>query len=144
MESILTSIKKLLGISEEYDHFDPDIIMCINTAFSILTQLGVGPSEGFRIEDETSTWTDFLGTEVRMESVKSYIHLKVKLLFDSTSLSSAYIESANRMISEMEWRLQLEAEQIKATEGEVTISDINKALDEAIALQESYIRGENQ
>lgn len=144
MESILTSIKKLLGISEEYDHFDPDIIMCINTAFSTLTQLGVGPSEGFRIEDETSTWTDFLGTEIRMESVKSYIHLKVKLLFDSTSLSSAYIESANRMISEMEWRLQLEAEQIKATEGEVTISDINKALDEAIALQESYIRGENQ
>lgn len=111
MESILTSIKKLLGISEEYDHFDPDIIMCINTAFSTLTQLGVGPQEGFRIEDETSTWTDFLGDEAKMEMIKSYIHLKVKLLFDSSSLSSAYIESANRMISELEWRLQLEAEQ---------------------------------
>lgn len=110
MESILTSIKKLLGISEEYDHFDPDIIMCINTAFSVLTQLGVGPQEGFRIEDETSTWTDFLGDETKMESVKSYIHLKVKLLFDSSSLSSAYIESANRLISEFEWRLQLESE----------------------------------
>lgn len=111
MESILTSIKKLLGISEEYDHFDPDIIMCINTAFSILTQLGVGPQEGFRIEDETSTWTDFLGDETKMEMVKNYIHLKVKLLFDSSSLSSAYIESANRTIAEFEWRLQLEAEQ---------------------------------
>lgn len=111
MESILTSIKKLLGISEEYDHFDPDIIMCINTAFSILTQLGVGPSEGFRIEDETSTWTDFLGDEIKLESAKSYIHLKVKLLFDSTSLSSAYIESVNRLLSEIEWRLQIEAEQ---------------------------------
>lgn len=110
MESILTSIKKLLGISEEYDHFDPDIIMCINTAFSILTQLGVGPQDGFRIEDETTTWTDFLGDEIKMEMVKNYIHLKVKLLFDSTSLSSAYIESANRLISELEWRLQLESE----------------------------------
>ena len=116
MESILTSIKKLLGISEEYDHFDPDIIMCINTAFSILTQLGVGPQEGFRIEDETSTWTDFLGDETKMELVKSYIHLKVKLLFDSSSLSSAYIESANRMMNEFEWRLQLEAEQKKEVE----------------------------
>ena len=110
MESILTSIKKLLGISEEYDHFDPDIIMCINTAFSILTQLGVGPQEGFRIEDETSTWTDFLGDEAKMEMIKSYIHLKVKLLFDSTSLSSTYIESAKQMLSEFEWRLQLESE----------------------------------
>ena len=110
MESILTSIKKLLGISEEYDHFDPDIIMCINTAFSILTQLGVGPQEGFRIEDETSTWTDFLGDEAKMEMIKSYIHLKVKLLFDSTSLSSTYIESAKQMLSEFEWRLKLESE----------------------------------
>lgn len=110
MESILTSIKKLLGISEEYDHFDPDIIMCINTAFSILTQLGVGPSEGFRIEDETSTWTDFLGDEAKMEMIKSYIHLKVKLLFDSTSLSSTYTESVKQMLSEFEWRLQLESE----------------------------------
>ena len=110
MESILTSIKKLLGIQEEYDHFDPEIIMCINTAFSTLTQLGVGPQEGFRIEDETSTWVDFLGDEPKMEMVKSYIHLKVKLLFDSSSLSSAYIESVNRLLSEFEWRLQLESE----------------------------------
>lgn len=150
MESILTSIKKLLGIQEEYDHFDPDIIMCINTAFSTLTQLGVGPQNGFRIEDETSTWADFLGDEIKMESVKSYIHLKVKLLFDSSSLSSAYIESANRMANEIEWRLQLEAEQTKNAENDKpsenvveVLSDINDALDTIITTQEAYIGGDN-
>ena len=60
MDSILTSIKKLLGITEEYDHFDQDIIMHINSVFMILTQMGVGPSEGFTIEDDTSVWTDFI------------------------------------------------------------------------------------
>ena len=110
MESILTSIKKLLGITEEYDHFDPDIIMCINTALSFLTQLGIGPSEGFVIEDDTSTWSDFIPDTAKLEAVKSYVHLKVKMLFDSTSLSSAYIESTNRLLSEIEWRLMMAVE----------------------------------
>lgn len=109
MESILTSIKKLLGISEEYEHFDPDIIMHINSAFMILNQLGVGPEEGFSIEDETSTWTDFVPDMTKVEAVKSYIHLKVKLLFDPPT-SSAVIESYNRMINEFEWRLNVAAE----------------------------------
>ena len=60
MESILTSIKKLLGIAEEYEHFDPDLIMHINSVFSILTQLGVGPSEGFSIVDDGAVWSDFI------------------------------------------------------------------------------------
>lgn len=105
MESILTSIKKLLGITEDYTHFDPDLIMHINSVFMILTQLGVGPSEGFTIEDETATWGDFVGDSM-IECVKSYIHLRVKLLFDPP-LSSAHIESINRMISEFEWRLNV-------------------------------------
>lgn len=109
MESILTSIKKLLGIAEEYEHFDEDIIMHINSVLMILTQLGVGPSEGFRIEDETATWNDFIPDDVRLDSVKSYMHLKVKLLFDPP-LSSAAIDSMNRMISEFEWRLNVAAE----------------------------------
>lgn len=109
MESILTSIKKLLGIAEEYDHFDPDIIMHINSVFMILTQLGVGPPEGFTIEDETSVWTDFVPDTTKVEAIKSYIHLKVKLLFDPP-LSSAVIESINRMINELEWRLNVAAE----------------------------------
>ena len=109
MESILTSIKKLLGIAEEYEHFDEDIIIHINSVLMILTQLGVGPSEGFRIEDETATWNDFIPDDVRLDSVKSYMHLKVKLLFDPP-LSSAAIDSMNRMISEFEWRLNVAAE----------------------------------
>lgn len=106
MESILTSIKKLLGIAEEYKHFDADLIMHINSVFSILTQLGVGPSEGFSITDDSAVWTDFIQENSKIEMVKSYIHLKVKLLFDPP-LSSAVIEAINRMISEFEWRLNV-------------------------------------
>ena len=109
MESILTSIKKLLGIAEEYEHFDADIIMHINSVFSTLTQLGVGPSEGFRIRDEDSTWDEFLADRKDIESVKSYMHLRVKLLFDPP-LNSAVIESMNRMIEEFEWRLNVAVE----------------------------------
>ena len=109
MESILTSIKKLLGIAEEYEHFDSDLIMHINSVFMILTQLGVGPAEGFIIEDKTYTWTEFIADPLQLQTVKSYMHLKVKLLFDPP-LSSAVIESMNRMISEFEWRLNVGAD----------------------------------
>lgn len=110
MESILTSIKKLLGIAEDDDYFNQDIIMHINSVFSILTDLGVGPSEGFRIEDDVPTWNDFVGDSINYESVKSYMYLRVKLLFDSSTLSSAVIEAMNRMIHEFEWRLNVNAE----------------------------------
>lgn len=109
MDSILTSIKKLLGIAEEYGHFDADLIMHINSAFSVLTQLGVGPAEGFAIEDASATWSDFLLNDPRLSFVKSYIHLKVRLLFDPP-LSSAVIESISRAISELEWRIQVAAD----------------------------------
>lgn len=109
MESILTSIKKLLGITEEYKHFDADLIMHINTVFLVLTQLGVGPSEGFMIEDDSAFWEDFLEDPTQMQAVKSYMYLKVKLLFDPP-LSSAAMESMNRMIAEYEWRLNVAAE----------------------------------
>lgn len=109
MDSILTSIKKLLGIEEDYDHFDPDIIMHINSVFMILTQLGVGPSEGFSIEDDAAVWTDFVSSLQNLEAVKSYVYLKVKLLFDPPA-SSAVMESINRQISELEWRLYITVE----------------------------------
>ena len=109
MESILTSIKKLLGIDEEYTQFDSDIIMHINSVFLNLTQLGVGPSEGFLIEDDTATWDDFIGDSNQLQAVKSYVYLKVKLLFDPP-LSSSVIESMNRMIAELEWRLNVAVE----------------------------------
>lgn len=106
MESILTSIKKLLGIEEEYTQFDNDIIMHINSVFLNLTQLGVGPAEGFLIEDDTATWEDFIGDSNQLQAVKSYMYLKVKLLFDPP-LSSSVIESMNRMVAELEWRLNV-------------------------------------
>lgn len=109
MESILTSIKKLLGIAEDYEHFDADIIMHINSVFMILNQLGVGPPEGFRIEDKLATWNDFIPADTNLELVKSYIHLKVRLLFDPP-LSSTVMESINRMIAEFEFRLNVAVE----------------------------------
>lgn len=104
--SILTSIKKLLGISEEYQEFDTDIIMHINTVFLNLTQLGVGPEEGFAIEDESTEWNEFIEDNAQLKAVKSYMYLKVKLLFDPP-LSSSVIQSMERMIAELEWRLNV-------------------------------------
>lgn len=111
MTSILQSIKKLLGIAEEYEAFDTDIIMHINSVFSILTQLGVGPANGFYITDHHEVWEDFMPTSPRLEMVKTYMYLKVQLVFDPPT-SSAAIDSANRLISELEWRLNVAAESI--------------------------------
>lgn len=111
MESILTSIKKLLGISEEYDQFDADIIMHINSVFLNLTQLGVGPSKGFFIKDKSAEWSDFVNVEdnAQLQAIKTYVYLKVKLVFDPP-LSSSVIESINRQIAELEWRLNAAVE----------------------------------
>lgn len=108
-ESILTSIKKLLGLTEEYTNFDADIIMHINSVFMILNQLGVGPANGFRIEDENATWDEFITEDDNLDAVKSYIHLKVKLLFDPP-LNSAVMEAMKQTINELEWRLNVKAE----------------------------------
>lgn len=111
-ESILISIKKLLGIDESYEHFDPDLIMHINSVLSILAQMGVGPAGGFSITGNSEKWEDFIIDNVSILSlVKSYVYLKVKLLFDPP-LSSAVIESINRQISEFEWRLFIAADPV--------------------------------
>ena len=102
--SILTSIKKLLGVAEDYVEFDEDIMTHINSVFLNLTQLGVGPEEGFMIENDTAEWGDFINDSVQLQAVKTYVYLKVKLLFDPP-LSSSVTESINRMIAELEWRL---------------------------------------
>ena len=104
MESILTSIKKMLGITEEYEHFDSDLIMHINSVLAILTQIGVGPSTGFSISDKYAKWADFIEDNSRLEFVKSYIYLKVKLLFDPPT-STAVAESNKRLCDELEWRI---------------------------------------
>lgn len=109
MESILTSIKKLIGITEEYPQFDVDIMIHINSAFGILRQLGVGPTDGFRISGKEDTWDQFLQDEKKLELVKTYVYLKVKILFDPP-LSSAVMDCVNREISQCEWRLMVTAE----------------------------------
>ena len=114
MESILTSIKKLLGIGEEYEHFDQDIIIHINTVFGVLTQLGVGPSKGFSIKDASAIWDDFIPEGQNYEMIKTYVYLKVRLIFDPP-LNSSVIESINRTISELEWRILHTAETTTTT-----------------------------
>ena len=109
MESILTSIKKLLGMTEDYTAYDDQIIIHVNSVFMILTQLGIGPEDGFTIKDKEAIWNDFVSDETKLELVKSYVYLKVKLLFDPPSNSSV-IASINRQINEFEWRLNVKAE----------------------------------
>lgn len=108
-ESILISIKKLLGIAEDYTNFDTDIIIHINTVFLTLNQLGVGPEDGFSIEDVSTTWEEYIGDNKKLNAVQTYIYLKVKLVFDPPA-SSAVMEANKQMINELEWRLNVEAE----------------------------------
>lgn len=116
MDSILTSIKKLLGVTEEYKHFDVDIIIAINTVFSTLNQLGVGPIGGFSIQDELANWSDYIpDNEARLELVKTYMHLRVRLIFDPPT-SSSVMESYNRIISELEWRITVMVDEIEKVE----------------------------
>lgn len=110
MESILQSIKKLLGMTEDYAAFDADIIIHINSVFMILNQLGVGPTNGFSISDENTVWSDYLPEDNKnFEAVKTYIYLKTRMVFDPP-MSSAVMEAMKQMISELEWRLNVEAE----------------------------------
>ena len=108
-ESILTSVKKLLGIAEEYTQFDNDIIIHINTIFMALQQMGIGPKDGFSITDENDLWTDFMEDSILLNSVKTYMYLRVKLLFDPP-LTSSTVDSFNKLISELEFRMNSKAE----------------------------------
>lgn len=103
-QSILTSIKKLLGIQEEYDQFDTDLIMDINSVFMILNQLGVGPKDCFSIVDDNATWEDFLGTATNVNAVKTYMYMKVRLMFDPPT-SSFLLSSMQELTRELECRL---------------------------------------
>lgn len=111
-ESILNSIKKLLGIVKEDTDFDTDIIIHINSILSVISQFGVGPAGGYSITGESERWSDFLKEDKLLNSVKTYVYLRVRLLFDPPS-SSAVLESFNRTISEFEWRINLSAEDKK-------------------------------
>lgn len=108
-DSILDSIKKLLGIASDYTNFDTDIIIYINSAFMVLNQLGVGPEEGFKITGKDELWSNYITDNDNLEAVKSYIHLKVKVAFDPP-LNSTVMEAHKQLISEYEWRLNVQSE----------------------------------
>lgn len=108
-DSILESVKKLIN-AEGDNYFDTDIIIHINTVFSILTQMGVGPSEGFSIDDNKSTWDEFTEDEPLFNMVKSYMAIRVKLMFDIASANSFYINQLQQEADELEWRLRAAAE----------------------------------
>lgn len=107
-ESILDSIKKLLGPSADYTHFDQDIIMHINTALMDLNRLGIGPSEGFSITDSVPVWTDFVSDTSKIEGIKTYVYLSVKLVFDPP-LNASVLSSMESRINKLEWTLSVAA-----------------------------------
>lgn len=109
MDSILTSVKKIIGISEEDESFDTDLIIHINSVLMILNQLGVGPEDGFSITDKSAVWTDVIGDNKLIEAVKTFVGLKVRLIFDPPT-SSAVLDSINKTISELEWRINVMVE----------------------------------
>jgi len=104
--SILKSVKKVLGLDPEYTAFDADILMHINSAFSTLTQIGIGPETGFMIEDDTAVWASIIGSDPNLNSVKTYVYLKLRLQFDPPG--TAYlVDAVKEQIREYEWRLNV-------------------------------------
>lgn len=103
-DSILTNTKKVLGIAEEYTAFDFDVMMHINSVFSTLQQLGVGPEEGFEITGDGEEWQDFLDGDKRLNNVKTYVYLRVRLLFDPPT-TSYLIDALDKQRQELEWRI---------------------------------------
>lgn len=122
-ESILSSTKKSLGLEPEITQFDPDIIMCINSVLNILTQLGVGPPQGFTILSKDATWKEFLGEDQRLNMTKSYIFMKVKLMFDPPSIA-AVLASYQDLIKEYEWRLNCQVDPIDTFDDEGGDEDV--------------------
>lgn len=107
-QSILTSIKKMLGIMDDYEVFDEVLVIHINSALMNLNQLAVG-TDGFRISDSSDTWADFLGETSKLNPAMDYVYFKVRLSFDPPS-STTVLESFKEMIKECEFRLNSEAE----------------------------------
>ena len=120
-ESILSTIKKLLGVTDDYDYFDQDLLIHINSALMSLSQIGVRPSQDFYTLDKDTTWSEYLGYDyqenIDFGSIKSYIYLKVKLLFDPPQ-NSFTIEAINKMITEMEWRINIVSENQNGGDGD--------------------------
>lgn len=113
-ESILSSTKAAMGIIPEYDAFDNQLIMLINSAFSTLSQLGIGSDDGFFIEDDTTTWEDYIGSKRILNFVIQYVHIYVRLSFDPPQNSFA-VQSMKQQLDELTWRINVQAEKINSS-----------------------------
>ena len=105
MDSILNSVKKALGLTAEYEHFDPELIMYINSVFSVLTQLGVGPADGYTISSDDNVWSEFIADSKKLEMVKTYVYLSVRELFDPPS--GSLLDAIGQLKKELEWRINV-------------------------------------
>lgn len=114
---ILDTVKKSLGLTEDYPIFDPDIIMHINTVLASLIQMGIGPESGFVVEDSSALWSDFTNDDSLIQQVKTYVSLKVRLLFDPPA-SSVVMNSINETLKELEWRLYVKKDNDRIKNGE--------------------------
>lgn len=122
--SILDSTKKILGLASDYTAFDPDIITHINSTFFTLNQLGIGPLDGYMIEGSEEKWSDYLGANINLNSVRTYMYAKVRMLFDPPTTSFA-IAALEKVISEQEWRLNVKRE-----------NDVHPLIEEGIPVNE--------
>lgn len=109
MESILDTIKKMLGIDAEDDSFDDDIIVILNSSILSLSQMGIGPSNGFVVTSVDDKWTDYITGTINLEGVKTYLYLKSKLIFDPPTTSNI-VDAFNNTLKELEWRMMLAVE----------------------------------
>lgn len=119
-QSILKSLKKVLGVEPSYDVFDDDILMHLNSIFANLDQMGVGPPGGFSVEDDSTLWSDYIGDDKNLNSVKTYISLKIRLLFDPPQ-NSNITSAMNEQIKEIEWRLYTKGENERWTSPTIII-----------------------
>lgn len=111
-ESILKSVKKLLHLPPDYEQFDLDVTIHINSAFATLHQLGLGPTDEFIVEDDTKVWSEYIGSDKYIQSVKTYVYLSVRLVFDPPATSFA-IAAFEKQLSELAWRLNVQREEEK-------------------------------
>ena len=105
---ILSDVKKLLGLPEDYDAFDTDVMIHINSVFSTLHQLGVGPQDPFTIEGPEETWGMFIEDQTKIQAVKTYVYLRVRLLFDPPA-HAFLLTAVQDQIRELEWRLSTQS-----------------------------------
>lgn len=127
-QSILTSVKKMLGVDASDTAFDLDIIMHINSAFATLNQLGIGPENGFAIEDASAVWATFYGNDPRYNAIRTYMYLKVRYAFDPPQ-TSYLVDALKEQITEHEWRLNAYRETTQWTDPTGTIPSDDLILD---------------